>query len=1094
MAAMQESPLDLKLWHKVFGALGVIPRSNVLVERKQKSRLVAFHLLLQCFALQIRYGCENKDCKTLGCFSCRRRNTSEPVRRPTLLAARNQAFVLASTDDPLSYLCPNPLRTDIDGDERVDTNLVRAYVLSLQNGDDAMRASQAAIQGQKRGDDPTSSPSRNGQCDDSSEDKHAKTNTTQTKVDRASLVQNLFNTNKMAYWFDSQCNTRDNSKSKDLDVMVFTELSRELAMAIATALTRISGSYRDRFASITDLVVRSIRYNFSSPSRLLEQWSSPGPQIPIASLSRMPFKEVLDTDGNVINSIVAMDKPHEHLRHWTALPAAFEEMLTAMWNALDALLVPPPRIAGSKNNTLGTAYVSDDQAARMIFIAILLLIVSIPKSDSTTLSLILAKRSLGGSVVGYSSETEFNDTVHMRNNVVLVSDAFEYPLSTRLAEKVVAALAVRRSYWCALRVEGSEVFPVMYLVMAYMNRLVFEAISPDDGQGTWRFEVQRLHRVGRSPGPILLEWLKTVFRIGWKGEHVVDRWKGAGSALEIMNDLYQMYNSDPKGWVPDDSHFVIPLLGAHLKPHKIVPDYLAWMAANPPGSKRYKNERHLLQFPFLFEPMRRMHNFRLMLYHQMHHEWRRSRAVRELHNHFSWLITPGSSDYRCIDERCNHAMCERLRFQNRQPILSDDARHGSIRRLPSHFWNRDLYLRNRLDTSRAKFLILDIERQSILESTFDQLWGREHRELLKPLKIVMRMDGKDEDAADHGGVSQEFFRLVLAKAFEPEYGLFVVTEEQTKMNWFKPLSLEPLQTYELLGLLFGMAVYNGITLPVNLPFAMYQVLCGRGPFEQFVLQDAWPSLHKSFQQLTDWREEDGDVEEIFARDYAFSFEANGQTYTIDMLNDDSTLVDRLFYSEDSEQSIFTDMRRSLTPVTYSNRIDFISDYKKWLVFNSVRPQLEAFVKGFRHIISITFTSFITSPTLQRFVEGTRQIDASLLKAATSYAITSPETEPSYSDEYSSAHPTIQHFWSVVMNYDQVQLQKLLTFVTASDRVPVQGYRAIGFSIEKHGDVNMLPTSSTCFGKLFLPPYESEEAVSRMLGIAIEEGTSGFGFM
>jgi hypothetical protein len=440
-------------------------------------------------------------------------------------------------------------------------------------------------------------------------------------------------------------------------------------------------------------------------------------------------------------------------------------------------------------------------------------------------------------------------------------------------------------------------------------------------------------------------------------------------------------------------------------------------------------------------------------------------------------------------------MCERLRFLIRQRRRWAEAGYEPGQSFPSNFWNRDLYLRHKLKNAEAKFLVLDIERQTVLESAFNQLWGREQWELLKPLKVVMRMDGKDEDAADHGGVSQEFFRLVLGKAFDPEYGLFVITEEQTRMNWFQPLSSEPLQTYELLGLLFGMAVYNSITLPLNFPAAMYQILCGRGPMESFDIHDAWPALHKSFQQLASWSEEQGDVEEVFARDFAFSFEANGITYTIDMLEDPNTIQWPKTPCHTVPEA-WMDDSRNFQPVTNANRLDFISKYKEWLVHHSVKPQLDAFVKGFRQMIPAPFTSYITGPSLQRFVEGTRHIDVQQLRAATSYALPppSPGTQPTYADDYSSAHPTIRHFWSVVEKYDQEQLKKLLTFVTASDRVPVQGYRAIGFSIEKHGDTGMLPTSSTCFGKLFLPAYESREVLERMLRVAVEEGMVGFGFM
>ena len=41
-------------------------------------------------------------------------------------------------------------------------------------------------------------------------------------------------------------------------------------------------------------------------------------------------------------------------------------------------------------------------------------------------------------------------------------------------------------------------------------------------------------------------------------------------------------------------------------------------------------------------------------------------------------------------------------------------------------------------------------------------------------------------------------------------------------------------------------------------------------------------------------------------------------------------------------------------------------------------------------------------------------------------------------------------------------------------------------------VELLPTSSTCFGTLYLPRYKDEETLERKLGIALEFGGVGFG--
>lgn len=65
-------------------------------------------------------------------------------------------------------------------------------------------------------------------------------------------------------------------------------------------------------------------------------------------------------------------------------------------------------------------------------------------------------------------------------------------------------------------------------------------------------------------------------------------------------------------------------------------------------------------------------------------------------------------------------------------------------------------------------------------------------------------------------------------------------------------------------------------------------------------------------------------------------------------------------------------------------------------------------------------------------------------------------------------------------------------MTASKRVPITGAASLVFKIERvGGDLGALPGSSTCFGTLRLPDYESQEALQVKLDIALEHSL-GFG--
>lgn len=104
-------------------------------------------------------------------------------------------------------------------------------------------------------------------------------------------------------------------------------------------------------------------------------------------------------------------------------------------------------------------------------------------------------------------------------------------------------------------------------------------------------------------------------------------------------------------------------------------------------------------------------------------------------------------------------------FQKSARITNFQTRWDQIISNPRH-WNVAL---DHLEVSLAEYLVLDVTRHSPLEETLDQLWGQEKRKLLKPLKVRIGIS-EGEVGLDQGGVTYEFFRLILNEAFEPDNG------------------------------------------------------------------------------------------------------------------------------------------------------------------------------------------------------------------------------------------------------------------------------------------------------------------------------------
>ncbi|RSL86846.1 hypothetical protein CEP52_015708 [Fusarium oligoseptatum] len=73
------------------------------------SRRHDFQLLVERYVIQLRYGCDNVNCATPTCFTCRRRLAGKaPIRRYNATSARTLAVYLASQDNPEKWIMSIP--------------------------------------------------------------------------------------------------------------------------------------------------------------------------------------------------------------------------------------------------------------------------------------------------------------------------------------------------------------------------------------------------------------------------------------------------------------------------------------------------------------------------------------------------------------------------------------------------------------------------------------------------------------------------------------------------------------------------------------------------------------------------------------------------------------------------------------------------------------------------------------------------------------------------------------------------------------------------------------------------------------------------
>ncbi|CAH8529847.1 unnamed protein product [Heterobilharzia americana] len=172
-----------------------------------------------------------------------------------------------------------------------------------------------------------------------------------------------------------------------------------------------------------------------------------------------------------------------------------------------------------------------------------------------------------------------------------------------------------------------------------------------------------------------------------------------------------------------------------------------------------------------------------------------------------------------------------------------------------------------MDTPEVPFFKLRVNRDRIVE---DALLILEIACLENPgdFKKQLLVEFEGEQGIDEGGLSKEFFQLIIERIFNPDYGMFVLDEE-TQNYWFNPVPIDDMEReYCLIGTLLGLAIYNDVILDINFPSVLYRKLVGKlGTFED--LFDARPSLANGLKALLEHKNDD--IEEVFGCSFVVNY-------------------------------------------------------------------------------------------------------------------------------------------------------------------------------------------------------------------------------
>lgn len=376
-------------------------------------------------------------------------------------------------------------------------------------------------------------------------------------------------------------------------------------------------------------------------------------------------------------------------------------------------------------------------------------------------------------------------------------------------------------------------------------------------------------------------------------------------------------------------------------------------------------------------------------------------------------------------------------------------------------------------------IYITIRRSDILADGFREL-ARIPADALKDsikIKFVNSL-GLNEAGIDENGVFKEFLEETIKAAFNPELNLF---REIPETRLLYPSSTSGvhenhLQLFEFVGRMLGKACYDGIVTEVPFAYFFLNTLLGRNNgFDELATLD--PYLTKNLLSVKNY---DGDVSDLELY-FAVDEEQLGQLVTIPLLHGGTA-----------------------KQVTNENRILYVHLMADYRLNRQMRPQCQAFVRGFRAVINADWLTMFSAREFQTLISGsTEKMDVTDLARNTEYI-----------GGYHSGHKVIRWLWDIVAELDAKEQANFLKFVTSSSRQPVLGFgslqpkftiralqegeaednytlgRAFLNLFSSGEDTDRLPTASTCFNLLKLPIYKSKKTLREKLRYAINSG-AGF---